>query len=186
MSAAPDAQPQVPLLRLDSRLVAAPLEGAREAAPGSAHAWQFLHTTPEDAARDRRELDRQDRAVVALRKQVHAARNEAQAARAAVTQHPPAPLVWGTGALAAIAGFGWLYERRRRMALEQPDLFTTDAPVMPPGPMGFPAAVEPTGVSEFSASEPAESHYPDEDEADRWIRRAGLSLPDPDAVRGAQ
>jgi hypothetical protein len=173
-----DPQTYQPQLAPSPELAVPPVESATPERAAATRTWQALQARPEDVVRDREELDKLDRAIVAARRQTLTARAEAASAKARAAQLEQsrfgAPLVWGLGALAGLAGLGWLHQRRQLLALRARQ---EDEPVhfypMLASPAAFPPAVEPTGDSEFEPTE-IDVHA---DEADQWIARAGLAMP---------
>jgi hypothetical protein len=173
-----DPQTYRPTLVQSPELAVPPLDSAPRERAAAAQTWQALQATPEDVIRDRQELDKLDRAIVAARRQTLTARAEATSAKARAADveraRYGAPVVWGLGALATVAGLGWLHQRRQLLALRAKQ---EDDPVhfypMLASPAAFPPAVEPKGDSDFEPTE-VDLH---EDEADEWIARAGLAMP---------
>lgn len=166
-----------PQLALSPELAVPPADSAPAERAAAMQTWQALQASPEDVVRDRQALDKLDRAIVAVRRQLHAARADATSAQArlAATQKERfgAPVVWGLGAAAAVAGLGWLHQRRKLVALrEQGDEGMQFYPMLA-SPAAFPPAVEPTGLSDFDSTA-VDLHA---DEADEWIARAGLAMP---------
>lgn len=174
-----DPQTYQPSLVQSPELAVPPMENFTAERTAAAQTWQALQAKPEDVVRDRQELEKLDRAIVAARRQTLTARAEAASAKARAAQAEQArfgaPMVWGLGALAAVAGLGWLHQRRQVLALrarqdEDPVHFY---PLLA-SPSAFPPAVEPTGSdSDFEPTE-IDVHG---DEADQWIARAGLAMP---------
>lgn len=167
-------------LRLTDDLAAVPPElttdQTLEERQRAALAWQALQATPEQAIADRAELERLDRAILAARKQVYAARSQASALQGdleqARTERFANPVVYSLGALALAAAGAWLLQRRR-MATGEDDMPTSPVPA---SPAAFPPAVELPAESEFDGSDLGVVG----DEADQWIERARVAVPAPE------
>lgn len=164
-----------PQLALSPELAFAPQETAPPERRRTIETWQALQATPEDVLRDRRELDKLDRGLVAVRHQMHTARADAAAAKARVAQiekeRYPAAAVWGTAGVALVAAFGWLHQRRKVLALQREEDPVHFHPLLA-SPAAFPPAIEPRGESDF---EPTELEVRG-DEADQWIERAKVAV----------
>ncbi|MEO7547839.1 MAG: hypothetical protein ABIT82_05410, partial [Ramlibacter sp.] len=140
---------------------------------------------PEQMLADRAELERLDRAIVSVRKQVLATRAENESLQARLAQitseRYEAPVVWGLGALAAVSLLAWVQQRRALVASETRALDTvpyagpvSELPRVPKAPPA-PRATEPTGDSAFPGSDL--SIYGDE--SDQWIGRSRTAIGEP-------
>jgi hypothetical protein len=168
-----DARNYEPKLRMSEFLGVPPSEAAAVDRSGAQRTWQALQATPEEVAQDRAELEKMDRAVLAIRKQVHAARADTQATRAQLArvqqESYPAAAVWGLGLLAALASGAWIFERRRVLASQDGPLSSSlfTVPARPPAPP--PAGSE--GTWEFDRTHQGVGR----DEADELIERARVA-----------
>lgn len=138
-----DRGPQ-PALRATTRLRSQPASDSGADRGRKQRTWHATQATADDVLRERDDLERQDRAMLALRKQLLAARSEATTAReqlARVEQERyPGAVVWGL-AVAAFAGWaGWLMERRSRLADEAMAMPPLQPPVTPAVAAGAVAA----------------------------------------------
>lgn len=120
-------------------------------------------------------MEKMDRAVVAMRKQVHAARAESkglreQLARAEAERYP-AVAVWSVGLLAAVAGGAWLFERRkaldRKAAAFTATMLTGRPSQSSPSSTLPPPAQSTRGDSTFASTDPNAAA----EEAEEWIER---------------
>lgn len=168
----------VPRLRPSSDIESTPPETVTEERNRAAQVWQALQADPEQLLNDRIELEKRDRALIAARKQVFAARTDADSLRTELTQAQKErfnnPMVYSLGALAAVSFAGWIFQRRQLRAREDMPADTAPIPVLA-GPIAFPPAVESTAVSQFEESEMDVL----EDEAAQWIERARVAVPSP-------
>jgi hypothetical protein len=170
--------------RLKSSTSLAPaVEATAEERARASQLLQVLQARPEDLAGDRLELDKLDRAIVSARKQVFAAKAETETLKTELektrNERTSNNVVYGLGGLAAICFLGWAWERRRMLARQpsaeparprEPEL--ADVPAERPTP---PAS------SEFDGSDLEVTG----DEADQWIERARVAMPDPAKLREA-
>ncbi len=169
-----------PRLRLSGGLGEVPDDAGSADRSRSAVAWRTLQTPPDDLIQDRVELDRLDRAIVATRKQLHAARGEATAVRSEAerlaSERYSGPAFWTVGAVAVVAVAGWIMERRRSVALQQAGERESErAHEAAREEPAFQPTAEMQGNSDFERSDLSVMG----DEADQWIAQSGVAMPAP-------
>jgi hypothetical protein len=143
-----DARNYEPQLRSSEFLGVPPSEQAQTDRAAALRTWRALQATPEDIVLDRAEMEKADRAAVAMRKQVHVARAE------------------GTGLLAVLAGSAWLYERRRAVDRKESP-FAASLLTVPPASAATGPSTEARGESTFASTDPNAAA----EEAEEWIER---------------
>jgi hypothetical protein len=146
----------------------------------SALAWRTLRVPADDMIQDRAELERLDRAIVATRKQLHAARGEAATARAEAQQVAAerfsGPAFWTVGAIALVAVTGWIVDRRKVVALQEAaEREAEQARESMREEPAFQPTAEMQGNSDFERSDLSVMG----DEADQWIAQSGVAMPAP-------
>lgn len=120
-----------PELRLSASLSVSPGEGGPAARAHAARVWQTLRMPLEDVMRDQAELEKADRAVLALRRELYAARQEArtQRERAEQAERLRRPVLIGAGVAVALFGTAWVIQRRQLVALREAMLAVPDSAV---------------------------------------------------------
>lgn len=171
-----------PRLQVERQLSLPPRESPHGERTRAAQAWEALRASQDERIMQRAELDKLDRAVVRLRKEVHAARADALTARGQLEQAQnerlPKSVVVLTGGFALLAGVGWWMQRRRliemhRLQAEEFARYRRPAPAQPPADDSVPNSQPPTQpASGFHASD-LEMRG---DEADQWIAQGRLTV----------
>jgi small-conductance mechanosensitive channel len=173
-----DARNYEPQLRPSDFLGVPPSQEAQADRAAAQRTWRALQATPEDIVQERAELEKMDRAVVAMRKQVHAARAESRGLREqlarAEKERYPAAAVWSVGLLAVLAGSAWIFERRKALD-RKPSSFAASLLTVPPPPAPTGPNTEARGESTFASTDPNAAA----EEAEEWIERLRVGAPRP-------
>ncbi|HVZ45433.1 MAG TPA: hypothetical protein VHA82_16600 [Ramlibacter sp.] len=178
-SPSPRSQPDVldsgadsPQLRVEPQLVSSAPEDPTPRRAQAQRTWQAAQASVDDVVRDRAELERMDRGLLALRKHSVAARNETTQLREQLEQAKkdryPAAVVWGAGMLAIVGWAAWLLERRQRIALE-------DAGAMHDAHSSSMIFGRNPGRSSIAEQSPAPSVA--DDKVEPWIESAEAATP---------
>jgi hypothetical protein len=169
-----------PRLRLSGGLGEVPDDAGSVERANSALAWRTLQAPADELMRDRVELDRLDRAIVATRKQLHAARNEntmvRNEAKRLAGETYSGPAFWTVGAIAVVAVTGWIMDRRKVVALQEAaERESERARKAVRQEPAFQPTAEMQGNSDFERSDLSVMG----DEADQWIAQSGVAMPAP-------
>lgn len=175
-----DARNYEPQLRHSEFLGVPPSAEAQADRAAALRTWRALQATPEDVVHERAELEKMDRAMVTMRKQVLTARAESKGLREQLAQTEreryPAAAVWSVGLLAAVAGGAWLFERRKALD-RKAAAYTSSMLTVPAGPATTqpPPAASTRGDSTFASTDPNAAA----EEAEEWIERLRVGAPRP-------